>query len=219
MLRIDSLLTYENTLASELLKKYEYPWEVLPEIKDYILNIAEQLDPNLYTEIFPQVWVHNSVKIAPTASINGPCIIDEGSEIRHCAFIRGSALIGKNCVVGNSCELKNSILIEKVEVPHYNYVGDSILGIRAHLGAGAITSNIKSDRKNIIVRHNDTLHETGLRKIGAIVGDGVEVGCNSVLNPGTIIGRGSRIYPLSMVRGYVPANSIYKSKQDICELD
>ena len=195
-----------HTVAKGYLRQFQYPWQALSGLKEYIKELGATLDKKEYSEIYPGVWVHNSAKIADSAKISPPCIIGENTEVRHCAFIRGSALIGKGCVVGNSTEIKNSILFDKVQVPHFNYVGDSILGYSAHLGAGAITSNIKCDKSEIKVNGLNT----GLRKLGAIVGDGVEVGCNSVLNPGTVIGVNTTVYPLSFVRGIIPANSIFK---------
>ena len=217
-MKIESLFNLEETIAKDLLQSEEYPWEVLPKIKDYILKIGPNLDKNIFNQVDDEVWIAKSAKVAPTASIAGPTIIDENAEIRHCAFIRGKAIIGKNTVVGNSTELKNCILFNNVQVPHYNYIGDSILGYKAHMGAGSINSNIKSDKKNIQIKINATEQiETNLRKVGAFIGDEVEVGCNSVLNPGTIIGRKSIIYPLSCVRGIIPENSIYKNKNEIVE--
>ncbi len=209
-LKTSDLLDFSHTLAAEYLKQTRYPWEALSGIGDLILSLGAELDGMEYEEISPRVWVHKSAKIAPTAFIGAPCIIGERTEVRHCAFIRGSALIGADCVVGNSCELKNVILFDRVQVPHYNYVGDSILGYRAHMGAGAVTSNVKSDKTPVVVKGEREI-ETGLKKFGAVLGDGVEVGCNSVLNPGTVIGRNTNIYPLSSVRGTVPENSIYKA--------
>ena len=211
---IESLYNLEETLAKELLQNEEYPWEALPKIKEFILKIGPNLDKEVFEQVDEDVWIAKSAKIAPTASITGPTIIDENAEIRHCAYIRGKAIIGKNTVVGNSTELKNCILFNNVQVPHYNYIGDSILGYKAHMGAGSITSNIKSDKTNVVIKSENPI-ETNLRKVGAFLGDGVEVGCNSVLNPGTIIGKNSNIYPLSCVRGVIPANSIYKRKTEI----
>ena len=210
---INELFSLENSIASKLFEGKTYPWEILPCIKDFIIELGKTLPKDKFTEIKENVWVANSTIISESASVSGPCIIDESAEIRHCAFIRGSAIVGKNAVVGNSTELKNTILFDKVQVPHYNYVGDSILGYKSHLGAGAVTSNVKSDKT--LVKVNSI--ETGLKKFGAILGDCVEVGCNSVLCPGSIIGKNTNIYPLSMVRGFVPANSIYKSKEDIVD--
>ncbi len=192
------------------MRQFEYPWEALSGIKETILSLAANLNAEEYREMAPQVWVHKSAQIAPTAYLGAPCIIGENTEVRHGAFIRGSALIGNHCVVGNSCELKNVILFDNVQVPHYNYVGDSILGYRSHMGAGAVTSNVKSDRTPVAVKGECEI-ATGLKKFGAMLGDGVEVGCNSVLNPGTVVGKNTNIYPLSSVRGVIPANSIYKT--------
>ncbi|MCR5743569.1 MAG: UDP-N-acetylglucosamine pyrophosphorylase [Lachnospiraceae bacterium] len=203
------LFDLSKTMLAELIRSFEYPWEVLSGISDAIIAKGQTLSEE-YTLIGENIWAHKSAKIAPTASITGPCIIDEGAEVRHCAFVRGSAMIGKNCVVGNSTELKNVILFDNVQVPHYNYVGDSILGFKSHMGAGSITSNVKSDKTLVVIKDGDVRYETGRKKIGAILGDFVEVGCGSVLNPGTIIGPGTNIYPLSSVRGVIPANSIYK---------
>ena len=202
-----------HTIAGEYLKGYEYPWQALAGISDLITALGKNLGGE-YREISERVWVHKSAKVAPTAHIGAPAIIGAGTEVRHCAFIRGSALVGENCVVGNSTELKNVILFDGVQVPHYNYVGDSILGYKAHMGAGSITSNVKSDKSNVVIHAEEDI-PTGLKKVGAMLGDNVEVGCNSVLNPGTVIGRGSSVYPLSSVRGAVPANSIYKAKGKI----
>ncbi len=202
------------TAAADYLSAFEYPWEALGKIKDMIIKIGNLLDKSEYTEISDKVWVHKSAKIAPTAYLGSPCIIGAETEVRHCAFIRGSALVGKGCVVGNSTELKNVILFDGVQVPHYNYVGDSILGHKAHMGAGSITSNVKSDKTLVTVKGEQTI-ATGLKKFGAMLGDFVEVGCNSVLNPGTVIGKNTNVYPLSCVRGVVPAGSIYKSGGEI----
>ena len=209
------LFNLNNTLAGEFLSKFEYPWQALSGLKEYIISLQKTLNLSEFEEIFPLVFAHKTAKICPSAQINAPAIIDENAEIRHCAFIRGSAIIGKNCVVGNSTEVKNSVLFDGVQVPHFNYVGDSILGFKAHMGAGAITSNVKSDRSEICIKTAQNSLKTGLKKLGAILGDGVEVGCNCVLNPGTVIGKNSRIYPLSSVRGTVPADSIYKRADEI----
>ena len=209
MNRISELYDLTHTLAADYLKQFAYPWEALKGIKDMILQLGETLGDD-YDMVAPQVWVHKTAKVAPTAYLGAPCIIGAGTEVRHCAFIRGAALVGENCVVGNSVELKNVILFDNVQTPHYNYVGDSILGYKSHMGAGSITSNVKSD-KTLVVIHGDEPVETGQKKVGAMLGDFVEIGCNSVLNPGTVIGRNSSVYPLSCVRGTVPANSIYKS--------
>jgi len=205
----------EQTLAKEVFENYLYPWEVLPHIGRFIIETGKTLPEEEYTCIGENIWASKSAKIAPSASIHGPVIIGKDAEIRHCAFIRGNALIGEDAVVGNSTELKNVILFNKVQVPHYNYVGDSILGYKAHMGAGSITSNVKSDKKLVIVKTTEEKIETGLKKFGAMLGDEVEVGCNCVLNPGTVVGRCSNIYPLSSVRGVIPENSIYKSKDEI----
>ena len=205
------LYTLEHTMAADYLRRFTWPWEALKGIKDEILRLGENLDKTLYREVAPQVWVHVTATVAHTAFLGAPCIIGAGTEVRHCAFIRGSALIGEGCVVGNSVELKNVILFDGVQVPHYNYVGDSILGYKSHMGAGSLTSNVKSDKSLVVVRDGSEAIETGLKKMGAMLGDLVEVGCNSVLNPGTVIGRESNIYPLSSVRGTVPEKSIWKN--------
>ncbi len=210
-----NLFDLENTIAKKYLEKYEYPWEALPEIKNFIYELIKELDKNEFKEIKENVWVHSSVNIAPSALIEGPAIICKDSEIRHCAYIRGNAIIGEGCVIGNSCEVKNAIIFNKSQVPHFNYVGDSILGYHAHMGAGSIVSNLKSDGKNITVKDGEEKMETGLRKFGAIVGDNVEIGCNSVLNPGTVVGRNSNVYPLARVRGLVPSDSIYKDEDNV----
>lgn len=213
MYTISELYDLSHTLAADYLGGFTYPWEALKGIKDLIIRLGNSLGEE-YTEIAPQIWAHKTAKVAPTAYLGAPCIIGANTEVRHCAFIRGSALVGENCVVGNSVELKNVILFDNVQVPHYNYVGDSILGYKAHMGAGSITSNVKSD-KSLVVIHSDPEIPTGIKKVGAMLGDFVEVGCNSVLNPGTVIGRNSSIYPLSCVRGVVPENSIYKAAGNI----
>ena len=195
--------------------KYTYPWEVLPHISEFILELGKKLPKDEYKKIGEDVWIHKSAKVFESAYIHGPAIICKDAEVRHCAFIRGNAIVGEGAVIGNSTELKNVIVFNKCEVPHYNYVGDSILGYKAHMGAGSITSNIKSDRKLVVIKDGDEKIETGLKKIGAMLGDNVEVGCGSVLNPGTIIGKNTNIYPLSSVRGVIPENSIYKKKNDI----
>ena len=210
MIKTMELYDMSHSLAGEFLQRFEYPWQALSGIKNLILELGSKLGSD-FTEISPDVWVHKSAKIAPTAFLGSPCIIGANTEVRHCAFIRGSALVGENCVVGNSVELKNVILFDNVQVPHYNYVGDSILGYKAHMGAGSLTSNVKSDKTLVTVKNGDEKIETGLKKFGAMVGDHVEVGCNSVLNPGTVVGRNSNIYPLSCVRGTVPENSIFKT--------
>lgn len=211
MYTIRDLYTLEHTMAADYLRRFTWPWEALKGIKDEILRLGENLDKTLYREVAPQVWVHVTATVAPTAFLGAPCIIGAGTEVRHCAFIRGSTLIGEGCVVGNSVELKNVILFDGVQVPHYNYVGDSILGYKSHMGAGSLTSNVKSDKSLVVVRDGSEAIETGLKKMGAMLGDLVEVGCNSVLNPGTVIGRESNIYPLSSVRGTVPEKSIWKN--------
>ena len=206
---VQELFDLKHTLAREYLSNYTYPWDALKGIKEMILALGKTLGED-YREISEAVWVHKTATVAPTAYLGAPCIIGANTEIRHCAFIRGSALVGENCVVGNSVELKNVILFDNVQTPHYNYVGDSILGYKSHMGAGSVTSNVKSD-KSLVVIHGEENIPTGLKKVGAMLGDFVEVGCNSVLNPGTVVGRNSNIYPLSCVRGVVPANSIYKT--------
>ena len=213
--KIQNLYDLSQTIALSLFKDVTYPWEVLPKIKDFIITLGNTLAPDVYEKRGENIWIAKSAKIAPTASISGPAIIGEETEIRHCAFIRGNAIIGNNCVVGNSTELKNVVLFNNVQVPHYNYVGDSILGYRSHMGAGSITSNVKSDKTLVIVKNQVESIETGLKKFGAMLGDNVEVGCNSVLNPGTVIGKNSNIYPQSSVRGVVPENSIYKNQNEI----
>ena len=206
---IKTLFDLSHTLAAEYLSGFTYPWEALKGIKDLILSLGAGLGED-YAEVSPTVWVHKTATVAPTAFLGAPCIIGPGTEVRHCAFIRGSVLVGENCVVGNSVELKNVILFDNVQTPHYNYVGDSILGYKAHMGAGSVTSNVKSD-KSLVVIHGEENIPTNLKKVGAMLGDFVEVGCNSVLNPGTVVGRNSNVYPLSCVRGVIPANSIYKT--------
>ena len=216
-MKVKNLYTLEESIAAPLLETVEYPWEALALIKNFIVELGHSLPEEKYEKRGEGIWVAKSAKVAPTACLNGPCIIDEDAEVRHCAFVRGSAIIGKGAVVGNSTELKNVILFNKVQVPHYNYVGDSILGFKAHMGAGSITSNVKSDKTLVVVKSAEENIPTGLKKFGAMLGDCVEVGCNSVLNPGTVIGRNSNVYPLSCVRGFVPANSIYKKQDQIVE--
>lgn len=210
--------TLDETIAKDYLAQFTYPWEALKGISDYIKELGPTLDKEIFEERGEKIWVAKSAKVAPTACLNGPLIIDEDAEIRHCAFIRGSAIIGKHSVVGNSTEIKNDIIFNNVQVPHYNYVGDSILGYKSHMGAGSITSNVKSDKTLVVVKDcydtNEEI-ETGLKKFGAMLGDYVEVGCNSVLNPGTVIGKNSNIYPTSCVRGVVPANHIFKDKNNV----
>ena len=215
--KISELYDLTHTLAADYLKGFTYPWEALKGISDLIISLGKELDPNEYDNPSENVWVHKTAKVFPSAYLGSPCIIGANTEVRHCAFIRGSALVGENCVVGNSVELKNVILFDNVQTPHYNYVGDSILGYKSHMGAGSITSNVKSDKTNVVVKSKDERIETGIKKIGAMLGDWVEVGCNSVLNPGTIVGRNSNIYPTSCVRGVIPANSIYKTGGVIAE--
>lgn len=212
---IAALYTLEETIAGELFEGLTYPWEALPKIKDFIIALGEKLPEDKYERKEGNIWIARSAKVFPSAYIGGPAIIDEEAEIRHCAFIRGSAIVGKGAVVGNSTELKNVVLFNKVQVPHYNYVGDSILGYKAHMGAGSITSNVKSDKTLVVVKAGGESCETGLKKFGAMLGDHVEVGCNSVLNPGTVIGKNTNIYPTSMVRGVIPADSIYKQQGEI----
>ncbi len=212
---IKELYNLEETIAKELLESVTYPWEALPKIADFIVEIGNKLDPEKYEKKGEDVWIAKSAKVAPTAYINGPAIIGEGAEIRHCAFIRGKAIVGNGAVVGNSTELKNVILFNKVQVPHYNYVGDSILGYKSHMGAGSITSNVKSDKKLVVIKNGKEQIKTGIKKFGAMLGDEVEIGCGTVLNPGSIIGKNTNIYPLSSVRGVVPKNSIYKNKNEV----
>ena len=215
MYKIKDLYDLNETIAAELFEGKEYPWEVLADIGDFILKLGDKLPKDEFTKKGDNIWIHKSVTIVPTATLNGPLIIDEGTEVRPGAFIRGKAIVGKNCVVGNSTELKNVVLFNTVQVPHYNYVGDSILGTHSHMGAGSITSNVKSDKTLVVVKDGDERIETGLKKFGAMLGDYVEVGCNSVLNPGTMIGRHTNVYPLSCVRGVIPENSIFKNKDEI----
>ena len=210
MYTVNDLYDLNHSIASSYLAGFSYPWEALDGIKELILRLGSTLGDD-YAQPAPQVWVHKTAVVAPTAYLGAPCIIGPGTEVRHCAFIRGSALVGENCVVGNSVELKNVILFDNVQVPHYNYVGDSILGYRSHMGAGSLTSNVKSDKTLVVIKSKDEAIPTGRKKVGAMVGDFVEVGCNSVLNPGTVIGRHSNIYPTSCVRGVVPENSIFKT--------
>ena len=213
----ESLLDVSHTADSELFKKCRYPWEVLPKISDFIKSYGPTLPEDEYEQRGENIWIAKSARVFPSVYIAGPVIIGPDTEVRHCAFIRGSALIGAGVVVGNSTELKNVILFDNVQVPHYNYVGDSVLGYKAHMGAGSITSNVKSDKSLVTIKQPEETLETGLKKFGAILGDHVEVGCNSVLNPGTVVGRHSTVYPLSMVRGVVPHNSIYKERNSVVE--
>lgn len=214
---VKELYTLEETIARDIFEGVDYPWEVLPKISGFILELGAALSPEEYEKRGENVWIARTAKVAPTASVTGPVIIGKDAEVRHCAFIRGNAIIGEGAVVGNSTELKNVILFNKVQVPHYNYVGDSILGYKSHMGAGSITSNVKSDKKLVIVKTPEGNIETGIKKFGAMLGDEVEVGCGSVLNPGTVVGSHSNIYPLSSVRGYVPAKSIYKKQGEVVE--
>ena len=216
-LHIDQLLDTSKTIAAALFDGLTFPWEALSKISAFILQLGATLSPEEYDRIGEDIWVSKTAKVAPTAYLHGPLIICDGAEIRHCAFIRGSAIVGRGAVIGNSTELKNCVIFDNAQVPHYNYIGDSILGFKSHLGAGSITSNLKSDRSLVTIKVGDTKLATNLKKFGAIVGDNVEVGCNSVLNPGTVIGRHSTVYPLSMVRGIVPANSIYKKQGEVAE--
>ena len=217
MYKINDLLDVSHTIAARLFDGLEYPWEALPKIGAFILELEASLSEEEYEKRGENIWIARSAKVAPTASITGPCIIGKDTEVRHCAFIRGNALVGDGAVVGNSTELKNVILFNKVQVPHYNYVGDSILGYKSHMGAGSITSNVKSDKLLVKVHTPEGDIETGIKKFGAMIGDEVEVGCGSVLNPGTVIGKNTNIYPLSSVRGVVPANSIYKKQGEVAE--
>lgn len=215
--KICNLYSLDQTIAKKLLESAVYPWEVLPKIKKFIIELGNQLNKDEYEQKGENIWIAKTAKVAPTAYINGPAIIGKNAEIRHCAFIRGNAIIGEGAVVGNSTELKNVILFNKVQVPHYNYVGDSILGYKSHMGAGSITSNVKSDKKLVVVKNGDAKIETGLKKFGAMIGDNVEVGCGSILNPGSVIGKNTNIYPLSSVRGVIKENSIYKSQNEIVQ--
>lgn len=214
-MKTEKLYDLSHTKAAPILESATYPWEALGSIKSFIIELGKSLDKSLYDEVKENVWVAKSAIVAESASISAPCIIDEGTEVRHCAFIRGSVLVGKNCVVGNSTEVKNSIIFDNVQIPHYNYVGDSILGYKSHLGAGAVTSNVKSDKTLVTVSTKEGKVETGLKKFGAMVGDFTEVGCHSVLCPGTVLGKNCTVYPTSMVRGYVEENSIFKSQDNI----
>lgn len=209
-IRTADLFDLEHTIAKSYLQDFEYPHQALPGIGDLILSLGPTLPKDEYDMVSDNVWVHKSAKVFPSAYLGSPCIIGPETEVRHCAFIRGSALIGKGCVIGNSVELKNVIIFDGCEVPHFNYVGDSILGYKAHMGAGSITSNVKADKKNVVIHDSQDI-ETGLRKMGAILGDYADIGCNSVLNPGTVIGKHTNVYPLSCVRGTVPESSIYKT--------
>ena len=216
-LKISELYDLEQTIAAELFEWKTYPWEVLPEIGAFIVKLGQTLPEEEYDKVGENVWIAKSAKVTPSALINGPAIIGKNTEVRQCAFIRGNALVGENCVVGNSTELKNVVLFNNVQVPHYNYVGDSVLGYKSHMGAGSITSNVKSDKTLVVVKGKEEQIPTGLKKFGAMLGNHVEVGCNSVLNPGTVIGCNSNVYPVSCVRGVIPANSIFKNKDEIIE--
>ncbi len=212
---IKNLYDLNETIAADLFEGATYPWELLPKISDFIVKLGATLDEEKFEKRGENIWIAKSAKVAPTACLNGPLIVDEDAEIRHCAFVRGSAIVGKGAVVGNSTELKNVVLFNKVQVPHYNYVGDSILGYKSHMGAGSITSNVKSDKTLVCIKNGDKVLETGLKKMGAMLGDNVEVGCNSVLNPGTIVCRNSNIYPTSCVRGVIAENSIHKKNGEV----
>ncbi len=214
---VEAMYTLEETIAKDIFAGVTYPWEVLPKIKDFILELGATLSEEEYDKVGDNVWIAKTANVFPSAYINGPAIIGKNAEVRHCAFIRGNAIVGEGAVVGNSTELKNVILFNKVQVPHYNYVGDSVLGYKAHMGAGSITSNVKSDKKLVVLKTPEGNIETGLKKFGAMLGDEVEVGCGTVLNPGSVVGSHSNIYPLSSVRGYVPANSIYKRQGEVVE--
>lgn len=214
-LRTDSLLDLSRTLAAPLLSRFTFPWEALPSLKDFVAELGKTLDPAVYKSPSPGVWIAASASVAPSATINPPAIIGERTEVRPGAFIRGSVIIGSDCVIGNSCEFKNCVIFDSVQVPHFNYVGDSILGFRSHMGAGSVTSNVKSDKTLVTIKNGDMRIETGMKKLGAILGDRVEIGCNSVLNPGTVIGRDSRVYPLSSVRGVIPERHIFKSTDGV----
>lgn len=214
---VKALYNLNETIAKDIFEGATYPWEVLPKISTFILELGETLSEEEYEKVGENVWIAKSATVAPTACINGPAIIGKNAEVRHCAFIRGNAIVGEGAVVGNSTELKNVILFNKVQVPHYNYVGDSVLGYKSHMGAGSITSNVKSDKTLVTVKTEAGAIETGLKKFGAMLGDEVEVGCGSVLNPGTVVGSHTNIYPLSMVREFVPANSIYKKRGEVIE--
>ena len=215
--KIKNLYNLDETIASKIFEGATYPWEVLPKIEEFIKELGNTFSSEEYEKRGEDIWIAKTATIAPTAYIKGPAIIGKNAEIRHCAFIRGKAIVGEGAVVGNSTELKNVILFNKVQVPHYNYVGDSILGYKAHMGAGSITSNVKSDKKLVVVKNKEEKIETGLKKFGAMLGDNVEIGCGSVLNPGTVIGKNTNVYPLSSVRGVVPSNSIYKKQNEIVE--
>ena len=215
MYKIKDLYDLDHTMAKEYLEGFDYPWEALKGIKDLIIKLGRQLPKDEYDEVTENVWVHKEAKVFPSAYLGAPCIIGAGTEVRHCAFVRGSALVGENCVVGNSVELKNVILFDNVQTPHYNYVGDSILGYKSHMGAGSITSNVKSDKSLVVIKNGDEQIETGIKKVGAMLGDFAEVGCNSVLNPGTVLGRNVSVYPTSCVRGEIEEDSIVKVSGEV----
>ena len=215
MYKIKDLYDLDHTMAKEYLEGFDYPWEALKGIKDLIIKLGKQLPKDEYDEVTENVWVHKEAKVFPSVYLGAPCIIGAGTEVRHCAFVRGSALVGENCVVGNSVELKNVILFDNVQTPHYNYVGDSILGYKSHMGAGSITSNVKSDKSLVVIKNGDEQIETGIKKVGAMLGDFVEVGCNSVLNPGTVLGRNVSVYPTSCVRGVIEEDSIVKVSGEV----
>lgn len=215
MYKIKDLFDLEHTMAKEYLEGFTYPWEALKGIKDMIIELGKKLPADEYEEVSENVWVHKDAKVFPSAYLGSPCIIGAGTEVRHCAFVRGSALVGENCVVGNSVELKNVILFDNVQTPHYNYVGDSILGYKSHMGAGSITSNVKSDKSLVVIKNGDEKIETGIKKVGAMLGDNVEVGCNSVLNPGTVLGRRVSVYPTSCVRGVIEEDCIVKVSGEV----
>ncbi len=216
-IKIGSLFDTDKTIAKSIFDGRDFPWEILPYIKEFTVELGKKLPEDKFTQIKENVWVAKSCKIYPNVYIDGPCIIDENTEVRPSAFIRGSVIVGKNCVIGNSTELKNCLIFDNVQVPHFNYVGDSVLGYKSHIGAGGVTSNVKSDKTLVTLRIGDEIIETGFKKFGAMIGDYVEIGCNSVLNPGTIIGRHSNVYPTSCVRGYVPENCIFKATKGICK--
>ena len=214
-MRTSELFDLSHTRADKLLSRHEYPWQALGEIGEFVKELGKSLDAEIFSEVSENVWIAKNAKIYPSACIEAPCIIGENTEVRHCAFIRGKVIIGDGCVIGNSCEIKNSIIFDGVQIPHYNYVGDSVLGYKSHLGAGSVTSNLKSDKSDVVIKYNGKEITTGLRKIGAMVGDLTEVGCNSVLCPGCILGKNCTVYPVSRVRGVIPENSIFKAQDNI----
>lgn len=219
ILEIPSLLDLEKTIAADLFSSFRMPWEVLASIREFILSLGKSLSPDFFWHPADDVWIAKTASVAPSASIQGPCIIDEEAQVRHCAFIRGAVIVGRHAVVGNSTELKNAVLFDRVQVPHFNYIGDSVLGYRCHIGAGGVTSNVKLDKTDVSVRYPGGKLETGRKKFGAVLGDGAEIGCHCVLNPGTIVGRGAIVYPSLSVRGYVPAHSIYKNRHEIIGIE